>query len=197
MGVFRAFIPIEIPGEIKERLGQVTSQLNAAVPDDSVRWVPAENIHLTLKFLGDVSEANYEVLIQLLETQARLHSPFDMSVGGLGAYPNDKRPRVVWIGIEADHELFELQRAIDAETSRLGYRSEVRDYSPHLTVGRISRNASADEVRAVGQAISSFELGFLGVSRVDCLHLYRSELNPGGAVYTRLYTARLGEKSKS
>ena len=194
MGVFRAFIPIEIPVEIRDRFEQVISQLADSIPEHAVRWVPVNNIHLTLKFLGDVSEANYEVLIQLLESQAKLHSPFNMSVGGLGAYPNAKRPRVVWIGIEADQELFELQRAIDAETTRMGYQSEVRDYSPHLTIGRIARNTSAEDIRQVGEVVRKFDLGFLGVSRVDTLHLFRSDLKPGGAVYKKLYTARIGSE---
>jgi 2'-5' RNA ligase len=192
MGVIRAFIPIEIPDEIRSRLGQVTDQLNENVPTKSVRWVPSQNVHLTLKFLGDVSEANYEVLIHLLETQAKLHTPFDISVGGLGAYPTEKRPRVIWVGIQADQELFELQRGIDAETTRLGYGSEDREYSPHLTIGRISRNASAEDVRLVGSALGKLDLGFLGVSRVSHLHLYKSDLKPGGAVYTRLFSAPLG-----
>jgi 2'-5' RNA ligase len=191
MGVIRAFIPIEIPDEIRSRLGHVIVQLEQSVPRGSVRWVPSQNVHLTLKFLGDVSEANYEVLIQLLETQAKLHSPFDISVGGLGAYPDQKRPRVIWVGIEADHELFLLQRAIDVETTRLGYGSETREYSPHLTIGRISRNANSEEVRLVGQVLGKFDLGFLGVSRIDHLHLYRSDLKPGGAVYTRLFSVTL------
>jgi RNA 2',3'-cyclic 3'-phosphodiesterase len=192
MGVFRAFIPIELPDRIRILLGQVIDQLESQVPEGSVRWVPPENVHLTLKFLGDVSESNYEVLTTLLETQSQHYQPFNISVGGLGSYPNEKRPRVIWIGVEAKSELYSLQKSIDAETVRLGYASEARDYTPHLTVGRVSRNLPSQEIRTIGDTITKFEVGFLGVVQVEALHLYRSDLKPGGAVYTRLFTARLG-----
>ena len=193
MSVFRAFIPIELPEEMQTRLEQVIEHLNENLPEVQVRWVPAKNIHLTLKFLGDVSDANYEILTKILAAEVASHKSFVFSIGGLGAYPNKRRPRVIWVGVEAPNELLMLQRGIDAETARLGYASEKRKFTPHLTLGRVSRNASARDIRTISQLLEKSEVGFLGVARVEEICLYRSELKPGGAVYSRLFTAKLGE----
>ncbi len=193
MTVFRAFIPIELPEEIRKRLDQVISHLQESLADVQVRWVPALNIHLTLKFLGDVSSANYEVLTKILQVEAAEYRPFELSIGSLGAYPNLRRPRVIWVGIEAPNELHMLQRRIDSETARLGYASEKRRFSPHLTLGRVSRNATPRDIQTISKILSEDEVGFLGVARVEAIHLYRSDLKPGGAVYTRLFTAPLGK----
>jgi 2'-5' RNA ligase len=192
MSVFRAFIPIKLPDEIRDRLDQVISHLQESLIDVPIRWVPAANIHLTLKFLGDVSSANYEVLTKILQVEAAAHRPFEFSIGSLGAYPNLRRPRVIWVGIEAPNELKMLQRSIDVETARLGYSSDNRRFSPHLTLGRVSRNASPRDIQAISKVLSKSEVGFLGVARVEEIHLYRSELKPGGAVYSRLFSAPLG-----
>jgi len=193
MSVFRAFIPIELPEEMQTRVEQVIAHLKDNLPDIQVRWVPPKNIHLTLKFLGDVSDANYEILTKILAAEAATHKSFVFSIGGLGAYPNNRRPRVIWVGVEAPNEMLMLQRGIDAETARLGYASEKRKFTPHLTLGRVSRNAGARDIRTISQVLEKSEVGFLGVARVEEICLYRSELKPGGAVYTRLFNARLGE----
>lgn len=191
MSVFRAFIAIDLPQEILDRMEQVVELLQESRKDLPVRWVPTENIHLTLKFLGDVSDSNYEMLTRILVVEAANNQPFPLSVGDLGAYPNMRRPRVIWVGVEAPTEMMVLQRAIDTETARLGYPSEKRKFSPHLTLGRVDRNASTREVKDIGQVLKKNEVGFLGAARVEEIHLYRSDLQPGGAVYTRLFTARL------
>jgi 2'-5' RNA ligase len=192
MTVFRAFIAIELPEEIQEQLDKVCELLKTSLPQAPIRWVPARNVHLTLKFLGDVSEANYAVLAEIVAVEARNHGSFVISVGGLGAFPDIRRPRVVWVGVEAPDELHALQRGIEAETLHLGYAAESRTYSPHLTIGRLSRNAHSQQVRAISQYLHNEEVGFLGVARIESLQIFRSDLRPGGAVYTRLYSAPLG-----
>ena len=158
-----------------------------------VRWVPGENIHLTIKFLGDVSVANLEMLQKILQTEAKQHSCFEFSVGNLGAFPSISRPRVIWVGVEAPPELAALQRGIEVETARLGYAREKRSYSPHLTLGRVSRNADPENTRQIRTVLKNCTIGFLGAARVQEVHLYRSELQTGGAVYTRIFSAPLVE----
>jgi 2'-5' RNA ligase len=192
MTVFRAFIPIELPDEIRESLELVTAHLKEKLADIPIRWVPVGNIHLTLKFLGDVSDTNYEMLTKILSVEAVNYRPFEFSVGGLGAYPNLRRPRVLWVGVEAPNEMHMLQRSIESETTRLGYATEKRGFSPHLTLGRVSRNATTRNIQSISQVLNANEVGFLGVARVNAVHLYRSELKPGGAVYTRLFTVKFG-----
>jgi len=191
MSVIRAFVAIDLSEEIYQRLNEVTGNLQERLAGVPVRWVPVRNIHVTLKFLGDVSIKNLEVLKKLLETEARNHASFEISVGDLGAFPSERRPRVLWAGVEAPQELAALQRRIESETARLGYAPEDRPFSPHLTLGRIGRNASSQDLQRVGEILKTTRIGFLGATRIQAVHLYRSDLQPGGAVYTQLYTADL------
>jgi 2'-5' RNA ligase len=193
MSVVRAFIAIDLTTEILQRLDQVSTQLKTRLEGVPVRWVTVDNIHLTLKFLGDVSLANVEMLEKILQTEVNAHHVFEISVGQLGAFPSNRRPRVVWVGVEAPAELSAVQNGVENAMARLGYAREDRPFSPHLTLGRISRNANRQDERLIGDAIESIKLGFLGVARVNEVHLYRSDLHPSGAVYTRLFTAALNE----
>ena len=191
MSVIRAFIAIDLSPEIRRNLDGVSSALKEQLNRAPVRWVAAEGIHLTLKFLGDVSLSNLDVLKKILEGEVSRHSRFEISVGKIGAFPSTHRPRVIWVGVEGPAELFAVQRGIETETSRLGYAREERPFSPHLTLGRVSRNASPAEIRAIGEAIDINPAGFLGALRVEGVNLYRSDLRPSGAVYTRLFSAPL------
>ncbi|MBW8011872.1 MAG: RNA 2',3'-cyclic phosphodiesterase [Chloroflexi bacterium] len=188
MAVLRAFIATELPDEFHEKLEHVSRNLQAHLKGLPLRWVPVENIHLTLKFLGDVSEASLEMVFEILKTHAGSQQPFDISIGGLGVYPNMKHPRVAWVGVEAPDELEIFQRRIDTETARLGYAPDKRTYSAHLTVGRVSRSANSDNIRMISQVLQKEKVGFLGVAHISEICLFRSELKPGGAVYTRLFS---------
>ncbi|MEJ2708106.1 MAG: RNA 2',3'-cyclic phosphodiesterase [Anaerolineales bacterium] len=191
MSVVRAFIAIDLSPEIHKRLDQVASELKERLEGVPVRWVPVENVHLTLKFLGDVSLTNLEILKKILRSEAGNHLPFEISIGQLGAFPSKRRPRVIWVGVEAPQELMDLQRAIESETTRLGYARDRREFSPHLTLGRISRNANSADLRQIGEVLRNYEVGFLGATRVKEVHLFRSDLQPGGAVYTSLLNVPL------
>jgi 2'-5' RNA ligase len=192
MNAIRAFIAIRLPEEITLRLSQVMSDLQTKMPGGGpVRWSPADNIHLTLKFLGEVSSSSLEMLKKALASEASRHAPFDVSVGGLGAFPSMRRPNVVWVGVEAPSELGALQRGIESEMAHLGYPPEDRPFSPHLTLGRVGRNTCSFDQQQLGQALASCKVGFLGAARVQDVALYRSDLTPTGAVYTTLFVASL------
>jgi len=195
MSVIRAFIAIDLSPEIRRRLESVIQQLQQRLGGVPVRWVAAKNIHVTMKFLGDVSLSNLEMLKKILQSEASSHSPFDISVGDLGAYPSIYRPRVIWAGVEAPQELKTLQRCIEAETARLGYAPEDRPFSPHLTLGRVARHSTSQDARRISEVLGTYKVGFLGAVRVQAVHLYRSDLQPGGAVYTQLFTAPLSSPS--
>jgi 2'-5' RNA ligase len=191
MSVVRAFVAIDLSPEIRQRLDQVIEQLQERLPGAPVRWVPGKNVHLTIKFLGDVSESNLELLTKILRAESSRHDCFEFSVGNIGAYPSIRRPRVIWVGVEAPPELQALQHGIESETARLGYAREKRQFSPHLTLGRVSRSAAPDDSRRIRQVLSNCKVGFLGAARVQEVFLYRSDLQPGGAVYTQLFSASL------
>ncbi|GAB4528041.1 MAG: RNA 2',3'-cyclic phosphodiesterase [Anaerolineales bacterium] len=191
MSVIRAFIAIDLASDVVKHLARVTEDLQARISPHLVRWSSPENIHLTLKFLGDVSVQNLPLLKDALRAEAASRSLFDLSVGGLGAFPKVNQPRVIWVGVEAPDDLSSLQRAIENQMERLGYERQARPFAAHLTLGRVSRNVEARELRQVAQVLQEYKLGFLGVSRVTAVHLYRSDLTPDGAIYTRLFTAPL------
>jgi 2'-5' RNA ligase len=191
MNVIRAFIAISLSEEVHKGLDQVLRDLRGRQTGGAVRWVPGENIHLTIKFLGDVSLASLEMLTTMLQSEAARHPQFEFSVGGLGAFPTPRRPRVVWVGIEAPAELASLQRGVETEMARLGYAPEDRPFSPHLTLGRVTRNAGSDDLHRLSQILETYKVGFLGVTRVQAIYLFRSDLQPSGAVYTCLHSAPL------
>ena len=190
MNLLRAFIAVEIPVELRQAACTAILPLQNGT-GSSIRWVPMENMHLTLKFLGDVSPANIEMLSQMLRAEADLFRCFDLQLGGLGCFPNPKRPRVLYIGIQAPAALEALQRGIESASRRLGYESEERGFSPHLTVGRVKQNVIATQQQAIRRAIEETRIDSLGTARVDSVHLYKSDLRPTGSVYTRLYSAKL------
>ena len=193
MSVIRAFIAIELPPDVQQGLEQVSEQLKEQLGEKSVRWVPVSNIHLTLKFLGDVSANNLDVIKEIIRAEASLQKPMEFSVGQLGAFPKARHPRVIWVGVEAPPELITLQRGIEARTAKVGYAPDQREFSPHLTLGRVSRNASPGEVRKIGDVICDNKVGFLGAARVQAIHLFKSDLRPSGAVYTNLYSAPIAD----
>jgi 2'-5' RNA ligase len=190
MSLLRAFIAIEIPLTLREAVCKATAPMQKGI-GPAVRWVPMENMHLTLKFLGDVSPTNVEMLSQMLRAEADLFQCFDLRLSGFGAYPNLKRPRILYIGIQAPATLESLQRGIDSASRRLGYESEERGFSPHLTIGRVKQTSTATEQQTVRRAIEETRIDSLGTARVDSVHLYKSDLKPTGSVYTRLYSAPL------
>jgi len=190
----RAFIAIELPPEIRQALSEIEHEIQnrtGAGAQKAVRWIAAENMHLTLKFLGEVSRANMQILAQMLRTEASRHPTFDFSVGGLGAFPNLRRPRVIWVGAEAPAHLKKLQKAIEAEIRQLGYPTEQRPFSPHLTLGRITQNARPEEVSQTARALGEMKVGTIGRIHVTHLHLFRSDLRAGGAVYSKLFSFKL------
>lgn len=193
MAVIRAFIAVELPDALNTALEKASNQLQEELPGSPVRWVPVNNIHLTLKFLGDVSDNNIPVLQTILKTEAASHHIFEVSIGGFGVFPNPFRPRVLWVGVEAPDELMSLQRRIEVETARLGYAPDQRKFNPHLTLGRVSRNASPGQVRKVSDFLKNHKIGFLGAARIETVTLYRSDLSPNGAVYSKISTAKLAD----
>jgi 2'-5' RNA ligase len=190
MSMLRLFIAVELPAEIQQNVFKETASFRRSL-ETLVRWVPMENMHLTLKFLGDVAPSNVEFLMQMLRQEAETIACFNIQLTRLGSFPNLKRPRVIYIGIQAPAALDSLQRGIESGTRRLGYESEEHPFSAHLTLGRVKQNVTATEQQKIRRAIESTQVDLLGNARVDSVHLYKSELKPSGSVYTRLYSAPL------
>jgi 2'-5' RNA ligase len=187
----RVFIAVEIPSSIRQAIHDQTESLRAALGRDLVRWVPAENMHLTLKFIGDVSPASVDTLAQMLTAETETCAPFSLTVGGLGSFPTPRRARVIWIGIHAPAVLTSLQRGLESAAARFGYEEEARPFSPHLTLGRVRQPIGASDQQKVCVALEKAQVGALGTAEVTAVHLFKSDLKPSGAEYTRLFSAPL------
>jgi 2'-5' RNA ligase len=193
MSLLRVFVAIELPTHVCDAIQKQTARLRQVLGNDFVRWVPTPNMHLTLKFLGDTSTSYLDFLKQMLIREADSRSQFDLQLGGLGAFPNLRKPRLIWIGIHAPSDLASLQKNIEAGATRLGYQQEERDFSPHLTIGRARQNINPLELQKIRAALDAIQLGNIGTARVDSIHLFKSDLQPGGSVYTKLFSAPLSK----
>jgi 2'-5' RNA ligase len=190
--VLRTFVAIALDAALLEAIDQVQGRYKRQVPPGSVKWVAPDGIHLTLKFLGETPVSRVRAVEAALRSACVGHAPFEFSVGGRGCFPNLRRPRVVWLGIQdRGRQLARLQESIEREIGPLGFPTEERGFSPHLTLGRIARSAGPSEEVAVGQAVEMSVVDQLGMQRVNEVCLISSDLRPTGAVYHVLAMAPL------
>jgi len=181
----RLFVAIELPEDIIQVVEDTQTALKRTIPARAAKWTHAEGIHLTLKFLGDVPVDHIEDIVIGLNEAALRHTPFTLYVAGLGCFPHTQRPRVLWLGITGSvRDLAALQQSVEVSLSARGYPTEERAFHPHLTLARASRGAQKEEVAAFGAAAER-GVGELGNWTVESVSLIRSQLGPGGAVYTR------------
>lgn len=192
MDAIRAFIAIELPEAILAELGNIEARLKPQMPRETIRWVKADSIHLTLKFLGQVPSDQLEMITLSLRMAVTAHAPFTLEVKGAGCFPDVHRPRVVWVGVkENDHRLHALQRAIENAIEPLGYPTEIRDFTPHLTLGRVARDVRQVDQKKIGDVVQAAGVGTLGRWEVRQVALIKSDLKPSGAEYTILAYAPL------
>lgn len=187
MSKVRAFIAIPLPDSILKQLGRIQRKLEPDVPPGSVRWTRPQSIHLTLKFLGDTPTDKIPEIATALDVVARHAPPCTLTVEKLGCFPNMRRPRVLWVGItEPTGRLEALQAAIEEAMEPLGYQPERRDFTPHLTLGRVRRKTERRDVYRIGDLVTQTEIGSLGQIEANRFDLIQSVLKPTGAEYTTL-----------
>jgi 2'-5' RNA ligase len=191
MKTVRVFIAISLPGEIHDQLARISAELRKDVVEGVIRWVKVTNIHLTLKFLGDIPEVEVSRLKDELDSQVGLHFPFFLTVEKIGLFPNAHRPRIVWAGLQDSLELLRLQSDIEKVTRDLGYAPEERSFSAHLTLGRINQFADPQYLLRCTKALSGRSVGGIGSFIVKSIDIYRSDLNPAGSIYTKLHSIPL------
>lgn len=196
MRIMRAFIAVSIPDEVKRKLQEEIGRLSDLLRSAPVRWVRPEGIHLTLKFLGEISNNSLEEIRQVLGREVKKHPVFSLSVEGFGCFPNRRRPRVLWIGITVENgTLTQVQSAIEEQLVALSFKKEGRPFHPHLTLGRVRRSISMSELTQLKEAVKEFVVGQIGHFEVRELHLIKSILGPSGAEYSSLGEYPLGRKS--
>jgi 2'-5' RNA ligase len=185
----RTFICIEVPAPITERIARLQQTLRER--EAKISWVKTSNIHLTLRFLGDVTMVRIPAVGAAVGRAALRSRPLEIEVGTTGVFPSVKRPRVFWVGLPAVPDaLADLHALIEEELARDGFPPDDRGFSPHLTIGRVRspRNASqvAEDLIAIGFERESFQAGKVIVMR--------SDMNPGGSIYSPLFHVPLGRR---
>jgi len=190
MEQIRSFISIELPNGVKTRLAELEERLNKA-GRVSARWVKPDNIHLTMKFLGDVEADKIPDITRVMAEAIAGIPPFLLEINGLGAFPNLNRIRVVWVGIKGELErLNALQQKHESALEPLGFAAEKKRFSPHLTLARVNERALQEERRGLGRLLAATEFKPVNM-KVETVDLMKSRLTGAGAVYTKLKTVRL------
>lgn len=175
----RAFLAIPFPVELRNRVGALQRALMRA--DADVRWIPPGNLHLTLKFLGEIGEEDPARISELLRPEIARYGPLDLHFEGVGRFPKGGPPRVIWVGCGGEiSKLSGLAQLAERAATLIGIPEEQRPFSPHLTIGRVKSGRNRDSLlRAMGARADEV----IGPLRVDRVRLYRSTLTPKGAVH--------------
>lgn len=188
----RLFVAVDLPDDLRSALGRLEDRLRRG---GGVRWVPPGNIHLTLRFLGEVSPDRVGEIGVLLSAAAARHRPFTLTARGLGAFPSLRRPRVIWVGIgppESIGPLEALRGDLEDGFASLGFGREGRPFRPHLTIGRVRDRRGGRRVDP-GRGLEGVAFHASPFS-VDAVDLMESRLEPAGATYHRLCRAPLGRR---
>ncbi|MBU4372018.1 MAG: RNA 2',3'-cyclic phosphodiesterase [Proteobacteria bacterium] len=179
----RAFLALDPPEEILREIGRIQDRLRKLIHGE-LRWVRPEGIHLTLKFFGDVPENAVADISAVAGPAAAAVGSFELAIGGTGVFPDPRRPRVVWLGMNGDAErLVTFQQALERALREVGFPPEERPFRPHLTLGRIK---SPKGLTGLTEALEKEKTYTAGLFTASVLSLFQSELTPRGAVYTRL-----------
>ena len=183
----RLFVAFDLPDDVRRALGDLIARLKPECR--GARWVRPEGLHLTLKFIGEMSPQKLDPIQSALGT-VQSDQPVEMHFRGLGFFPNERRPRVIWCGLEASPNLARLAADVDRALKPLGIPPETRAYVPHLTLARFNSHDGLENiVRAAGE-LKSYDFGS---SRNSEFYLYESFLKPSGAEYKRLATFPIGK----
>jgi 2'-5' RNA ligase len=177
----RCFVAVTLPGPLKKGVGEIVRKLRESGAD--IKWVPEENLHLTLKFLGETEEGRLDEIKDALHKKLSHYRPFYIKIGGVGYFPAGRNPRVIWVGIEEPGSLADIYTEVENAMVKFGYPPEQRPFSPHLTIGRAR---SPKRVAEVIRRLEEFRTVSFDEFVVTAVTLMKSELKPGGAEYSGL-----------
>lgn len=183
----RLFFAVLLSEEVREAIVRVEEQLRATAGDTGIKWVQPEQFHYTLKFLGETPEEKIPAVIEAAQVVAAQHTPFALTLAGVGAFPNERRPQILWIGAsEGFPVLARLAESLEGELAARGFPRENRRFNPHLTLARAKSPAGEAAIARVlaGQAAERNKVDKFGVIPIAKFVLMRSELRPAGPNYT-------------
>lgn len=183
----RAFVAVPIPDAVALFLMQIQTRLQ--LPGMNIRWVAAKNIHLTLKFLGDIDPSRVPAITAQMDTAAGVTAAFSLTAKGVGVFPDLGHARVFWVGLAGDLDrLKAIQAALESGLESVGFIRESRGFGAHLTIGRVRRRIDA---QLIGESVEPLKAVASDIFRVDRLMLFKSILKPYGPEYTLLHTSHL------
>ena len=183
----RAFVAVPIPDAVALFLKQIQARLR--LPGRNIRWVAAKNIHLTLKFLGDIDPSRIPAIAAQMDAAAGGTAAFSLTAKGVGVFPDLGHARVLWVGLVGDLDrLKAIQATLESGLESLGFKKESRGFGAHLTIGRIRRRIDA---QLIGESVEPLKTVASDYFRVDRLMLFKSILKPHGPEYTLLHTSHL------
>lgn len=175
----RLFIAVNIPAQVKDRIGDIQHGLIQSQAD--VKWVEKDNLHLTLRFIGDTLDDKPLLIAAALEPKLKGFGSFEIVLSGMGAFPDMNFPRIIWAGVEdMSGKLRELVLIIEESLLKLGFEGEAREFTPHLTIGRVRWQKSISNLKAVIQQKSEYDPVPFQISSVDIME---SVLTPQGPIY--------------
>jgi 2'-5' RNA ligase len=178
----RAFIAVDLSESVRSSLCQVQEVLKQQ--RFRVKWVRPANIHLTLKFLGNIGVADVEKIAGAMALAAKDCSAGSLVAKGIGVFPDTRRPRVIWAGLSGQLEMLQdIQRSLDGHLADLGFPKESRGFKAHLTLGRVKGKINSDRLKVAMSELEGFESKPFDVNRII---LFKSELRQSGAVYTQV-----------
>jgi 2'-5' RNA ligase len=184
----RLFFAIELGESLLDLLERETTALVAEAPELS--WTTREKRHLTLKFLGDVPDDAVPPLVEAAQWAAGRHQPLEMTIREVGAFPNFRRARVVWLGVEQDPRLELLHHDLEIACEQAGFEVEGRPFRPHITLARVRSPLPVERARELARVARTVRLR--ATEQVEGITLYQSILAPSGAQYRRMHVATLG-----
>lgn len=186
----RTFIAIELPESVKSSLSELQRELKACRAD--IRWVKPDNIHLTLKFLGDTDEKTVNKIVEAVKGACGGFSRFTVVIKGVGVFPDMRVPKVLWVGAAENDSLSGLQKAVEEALAKLGFPSEKRRFRPHLTLGRFKSSFGKEGLYDKMEKLKDVSAGAIEVSSI---YLIKSELTSSGAEYTQIADIELKNKA--
>ena len=184
----RTFIAVELPEDIRNAVGYYIDSLKGLIKN--VKWISRNNLHLTIKFLGDVKESDLENINDCVSKTASIFNPFVMGLSHIGFFPSRRKPRVVWISADGGEDnLIDIFHDLENYLEHLGFDRDSRTFSPHLTIGRVKRY----EIATVPEILPEFDPVTFDVNSIA---LIKSTLTPRGPIYEKLFEGEMKQISK-
>ncbi len=177
----RLFLGIELPDTVRQAAVRIRDRIRPYI--EKARWVLPENYHLTVKFLGNTPDDRVQTIHTTMTSICSRYHTFELELKGLGAFPDWRRPRVLWIGVERVSTLWDLATEVESAMTELGYPAENRPYAPHLTLARVkyTRRPVLEKMLEREKAVFEQRIGTFTVAYIT---LFESRLHPSGAVYS-------------